>query len=222
MYAPGQSRGSFPSASKIFTPAVTAIVILSIAGCFSFVFAPSFTMNFLAISAQNLSQGRIWQLVTYPFVSNSPVNMIFTLLMILFVGSNIERQWRTASFLMLWVVVSAVCGLLWVIVTSIFGSNAIGFGATSCVYGLFATMGLLYRGRRFSVFFTTVPSEQLVFILIAIGILMNITRPINLVWMSGALVAYIYVKLVWRKAQRKRTNITENKKRRATGFVDID
>ena len=224
MYTTGQTQTqmTFPSPTKLFTPGVITILVLLIAGILLSTFAPGFTTGFLALSAQSVLHGRIWQLITYPFVSNSPMNLIFSGLMVLFVGSTIEREWKTASFLLLWLVISAVCGLLWVIVNLVTGNNFIGMGASACTYGLIATMGLLFRGRRFFMFFTTVESRYLVLILIAIGVLMNIATPINLVWISGALVAYGYIKLRWSMASKSSRGVSPVEQRRSNGFVDID
>jgi membrane associated rhomboid family serine protease len=222
VYTTGQTQMTFPSPTKLFTPGVIVILALLIAGILLSTFAPGFTTGFLAVSAQNVLHGRIWQLVTYPFVSNSPMNLIFSGLMVLMLGSAIEREWKTASFLLLWAVVSGICGLLWVIVNLLTGNNFIGMGASACTYGLIATMGLLFRGRRFFMFFATVESRYLVLILIAIGILMNITTPINLVWISGALVAYGYIKLRWSMASKSSRGVSSVEQKRANGFVDID
>ncbi|MHC4640054.1 MAG: rhomboid family intramembrane serine protease [Planctomycetota bacterium] len=222
MYGTGQTRITFPSPTKLFMPGVTALIVLLISGMLLSTFAPGFTLGFLALTAQNVVGGRIWQLVTYPFVSGSPMNLVFSGLMVLFIGSAIEREWRTASFLLLWLVVSVGCGLLWVIVNLLTGNNFVGMGASACTYGLLATMGLLFRGRRFFMFFATIESRQLVLILIAIGILMNITRPINLVWISGALVAYVYIKLRWRTASQSPGSVPSVEQRRSDSFVDVD
>ncbi len=222
MYTTQQTQMAFPSPTKLFTPGVITILVLLIAGILLSTFVPGFTTDFLAVSARNVLHGRIWQLVTYPFVSGSPMNLIFSGLMVLFVGSTIEREWRTASLLLLWAVVSAVCGLLWVIVNLVTGNNFIGMGASACTYGLITTMGLLFRGRRFFMFFATVESRYLVLILIAIGILMNIATPINLVWISGALVAYGYIKLRWSMASKSHRTIPSVEQSRSNGFVDID
>jgi membrane associated rhomboid family serine protease len=222
MYPDGQTQLNFPSPTKLFTPGVITILVLLIAGMLLSIFAPGFTTGFLAVSARNVLHGRIWQLVTYPFVSDSPMNLVFSGLMILFVGSTIEREWKTTSFLLLWAVVSVACGLLWVIVNLVMGNNFIGMGASACTYGLITIMGLLFRGRRFFMFFTTVESRYLVLILIVIGILMNIATPINLVWISGALVAYGYIKLRWSMASKGRRSIPSVEQRRSNGFVDID
>lgn len=217
-----QTQMAFPSPTKLFTPGVITILILLIAGLLLSIFASGFTADFLAVSAQNVMHGRIWQLITYPFVSDSPMNLFFSGLMVLMLGSTIEREWKTVSFLLLWAVVSAVCGLLWVIVNLVTGNNFIGMGASACTYGLIAAMGLLFRGRRLFIFFTTVDSQCLVLILIAIGILMNIATPINLVWISGALVAYGYIKLRWNMASKSSRGVSSAEQGRSNGFVDID
>jgi membrane associated rhomboid family serine protease len=222
MYTTEQMQLIFPSPTKLFTPGVIAILALLIAGILLSWFAPGFTTSFLAVSAQNVSRGRMWQLVTYPFVSNSPTNLFFSGLMVLFIGSAIEREWRTASFLLLWLVISVGCGLLWVVVNLLTGNNCIGLGAYACTYGLITTIGLLFRGRRFFMLFGTVKSQYLVLILIAIGVLMNITVPMNLVWISGVLVAYVYTKLRWHIASGNRGSIPSVEQKRPGGFVDLD
>lgn len=222
MYTTEQTQVTFPSPTKLFTPGVTAIIILLIAGMLLSMFAGDFTTNYLALSAQNFLHGRIWQLVTYPFASDYPINLIFSGLMVLFLGSAIEREWRTASFVLLWLVISVGCGLFWVIVNLLTGNNFVGMGASGCTYGLITTMGLLFRGRRFFMFFVTVDSRYLVLILIAIAILMNIATPINLVWILGALVAYVYIKLRWHMASQSRRNIPSVEQKRPGGFVDVD
>jgi membrane associated rhomboid family serine protease len=222
MYTSQQTQVNFPSPTKLFTPGVVIILVLLVTGVLLFTFAPGFTTGVLAIGPRNVLRGRIWQLVTYPFISDSPMNLIFSGLMVLFVGSLIEREWKTVSFLLLWLVVSVGCGLLWVVVNLIFGTNLVGMGTAACTYGLLAAMGLLFRGRKFFIFFTTIESQYLIIGLIAIGILMNIATPINLVWISGALVGYLYIKLRWRLASKSPKSISPEGQTRSSGFVDID
>jgi membrane associated rhomboid family serine protease len=222
MYTTEQTQMNFPPPAKLFTPAVVIILVLLIVGILLSTFAPNFATNFLAVSAVNVLHGKVWQLVTYPFVEGSAMNLVFSGLMVLFVGSAIEREWRTASFLLLWLYISAGCGLLWIAVNLFTGNNFTGTGASGCTYGLITTMGLLFRGRRFFIFFTTVESRYLVLILIVAGILMNITMPINLVWISGALIAYLYIKLRWRMASKVHRGVPSAEQSRPGKFVDID
>lgn len=222
METTGQMQSTFPSPAKLFRPGVTTIIVLLAAGILLSTFSRDFMMSFLAISAQNVLRGKIWQLVTYPFASDSAVNLIFSGLMVLFVGSVIEQEWRTASFLLLWLVTSMGCGLLWVVVNLFTGNNFAGMGASGCTYGLIATMGLLFRGRRFFMFFIAVPSQYIVLILIVIGVITNLAQPINLVWISGALIAYLYVKLRWYLASQNRGSRQPAVQKLHRNFVDID
>jgi membrane associated rhomboid family serine protease len=222
METTGKMQLTFPSPAKLFRPGVTAIIVLLAAGILLSTFSRDFMMSFLAISAQNVLRGKIWQLVTYPFASDSAVNLVFSGLMVLFVGSVIEQEWRTASFLLLWLVTSVGCGLLWVVVNLFTGNNFAGMGASGCTYGLIATMGLLFRGRRFFMFFIAVPSQYIVLILIVIGVITNLAQPINLVWISGALIAYLYVKLRWYLASQNRGSRQPAAQKLHRNFVDID
>jgi membrane associated rhomboid family serine protease len=222
MSAMQQTQVALPSPGKLFTRGVTGILILSIAGYLVFVLAPDFAAGVLGVSAGGIRRGMVWQVVTYPFVHGSPMNLVFNGMVILFVGSAIEREWRTASFVSLWLVVSIACGLIWVGVGLLTRNNMVGLGATACCYGFIGTMGLLHRGKRFFVLFASVEAQHLALILIAIGIILNIMTPITLVWIAGALVAYLYVKAHWSHARREPTRSRPHDTGGGGRFVDID
>ena len=97
-----QTQNQFYSPTKIFTPVVTTILAL---------------LSFFAISSQGLLSGKVWQLITYPFVNGISICFVFSCLVVLFVGSAVERQWRKKSFLLLWLVTSFVCGLIWLLIS---------------------------------------------------------------------------------------------------------
>ncbi len=216
-----QTQSTLPSPGKLFTPGVTVIIVLMIVGFLLNIFAQQFTVNYLALTPQTCLPGRLWQLVSYPFINGDPMGLIFSGLMVLFIGSAIEREWRTGSFILLWLVVSVVCGILWLLINMILSSNIIGMGSAACSYGLIATFGLIYRRRRSFAMFASLETQHLALILIAIGILMSIMTPINLVWVAGAGVAYIYIKLRWHLSSNK-TNVPPSPQGRSNGFVDID
>lgn len=144
---------AIPSPRKLFTPAVVTILLLLIAGFTLIYYAPQFTLRYLALSLEGIKQGKVWQLITYPFFDSCGITLVFDGLLILFIGSAIEREWRTGAFVLLWLIVSVVCGLIWIAVNALLGRNFIGIGSASCAYGLIAVFGLLYRKRRFLAFF---------------------------------------------------------------------
>jgi len=213
---------ALPSPRKIFTPAVTVIIALLIVGFTLINYAPNFTLDYLALSATNVVRGRIWQLITYSFINGCGRTLIFNGLLVLFVGSTIEREWRTASFVLLWLVVSLTCGLIWLLVSLATGSAFIGLGTASCGYGLIGTFGLLFRRKRFFALFWTIEAQYLALFLIAVGIVLGIAQPITWIWVAGAGVAYIYVKLRWRFASGGTRGRVRSAQSRPEGFVDID
>jgi membrane associated rhomboid family serine protease len=215
-----QVQVALPSPKNLFTPGVSAVLALSVAGYLLFTLKPTWTASCLGLSAAGVLHGRVWQLLTYPFIYDSPMNLVFSGLMILFAGSTVERQWRTASFLWLWTVVSIGCGVLWTLVGLLSGGGAVGMGAMGCSYGLIATMGLLYRGSRLFLFFATVEAQHLAVGLIAIGILLNLMNPMMLVWIAGAPIAYLYVKTTWRHAGPKPNRSTSQSNRGR--FIELD
>lgn len=213
---------AFPSPSKLFTPAVTTILILMIAGWAVISYAPDFTANWLAVSSQGLLRGRIWQLVTYSFINGCSGNLVFNGLMVLFIGSTIEREWRTRSFVALWLVVSVTCGVIWFLVNLVGGWNYVGIGTGACGYGIIGTFGLLFRRKRFLALFWSVEAQYIAWLLIGIGLVLGIARPISWIWVAGALVAYIYVKLRWRIQSNSMYNRPAAVEGRRDGFVDVD
>jgi membrane associated rhomboid family serine protease len=211
---------AIPSPRKLFTPAVVTALLFLITGFSVIYYAPEFTFKYMALSVGGIMSGKIWQLVTYPFFESCSWNLIFDSLLILFIGSSIEREWRTGSFVLLWLVVSIACGLVWLAVSALLGRNYIGFGSASCAYGIIAVFGLLYRKKRFLAFFWAMEAQYIAWGLIAIGIVLGIRQPMGWIWVSGALVAYLYVKMRWR-AISSGGSISPGRYTPG-GFVDID
>lgn len=212
-----------PSPTQFFTPAVTVFLVLIIIGFAVTTYASEFVINTLALSSQGVFHGKIWQLITYPFVETFTCRLIPSGIILLFFGSAVERQWKTRGFLALWFVVSITSGILWIIISMILGrSNLVGLGMAACAYGIIATFGILYKGQKLLFFFFVVEAQYIAMLLIAIGLVVSIAFPLNLIWVAGALIAYIYTKIKWRIASNgagKRFGASQLK---AGGFVDVD
>jgi membrane associated rhomboid family serine protease len=214
-------RLALPKPEKLLTRGVVVILSLMVAGFIGTSLAPDTVLDMLALNSDWVIHGRIWQLVTYPFVSGT-YGLLWNGLLVLFVGSAIEREWRTASFLWLWLTVSVVCGILWVLISLLARTPFLGTGAYACCYGIIAVMGLIFRGRRYLIFFTTAEAQHIAIGLIVIGIIFSIPAPIGLVWVTGALVAYVYVKARWSLAQQSSVRPASRRSGGKGSFVDID
>jgi hypothetical protein len=67
--------------------------------------------------------------------------------------------------------------------------------------------------------FWTLEAQHLAWILIALGIIIGIASPWIWIWVSGALVAYLYVKMRWRISSSIKAPSSNYK---PGSFVDID
>lgn len=213
---------ALPTPSKIFTPFVTCALVLMIIGYALAHHATEFTQNQLCISRSAILQFKIWQFVTYSFINACPWNMLFNCFVVLLIGSSIERDWRTKSFAILWLVISVACGLVWVLVSLVFGQNFIGAGTDSCAYGFIAAFGILYRKKRFIFWFWPMEAQIIALIIIGVGIVLNIAQPIGWIWVMGALVSYLYIKFIWRRKFNSPARISRPQNTRGDGFVDLD
>jgi membrane associated rhomboid family serine protease len=216
-----EMRIVLPTPEKLLTRGVILLLSLGVAGYIGLLLAPEAVLGALALNPQGVAHGRIWQLATYPFVDGSR-GLIWNGLVVLFIGSAIEREWRTTSLLWLWLLVSVTCGLLWVIISLLAGRPFLGTGAQACAYGLIGTMGVLFRGRRYFVFLATLEAQHIALGLIVIGVILSLQAPITLIWVAGALVAYIYVKVRWSLGARSSMYAAPRQSGGKGQFVDID
>ncbi len=215
-----------PSPTQFFTPAVTVFLVLSIIGFAVTTYAPTFTANVLALSGRGVFRGKVWQLVTYPFFASCVIPFIWSCVILLFMGSAVERQWKTRGFLALWFVVSITCGVLWVLISVVismaFGRDLIALGNWACIYGIIAVFGILYKKQKFLVYFFVMEGQHLAILMIAIGLVASIAAPLNLVFVAGALIAYAYTKLRQANAEIRSSTRSVSSELRAGGFVDVD
>jgi membrane associated rhomboid family serine protease len=188
---------ALPTPAKLLTPGVLTVLVLMIAGYTLLSYAEEFAIGVLALSPSGLMSWRVWQLLTYPFIA-SGWPTIWNGLCILFFGSAVEREWGTKSFFILWLVVTIACGLIWVGISLLFRREFIGVTADAPTYGILGAFGLLFWRKRFLFFFWGMEAQYIAAMLIIIGLLWGIPTPIVWVWVAGAGVAYLYIKLIWK------------------------
>jgi membrane associated rhomboid family serine protease len=70
-----------------------------------------------------------------------------------------------------------------------------GYSAAGAVYGLLGAFGLAFRRRRS---FFGIEVQYLVLGLVAIGLILAIPNLVMWIWVAGAGVGYLYLKLIWR------------------------
>lgn len=186
-----------PTPHKLLTPAVTVILALMILGFGMLSWAREIVLNYLVLYPYDVLHGRVWQLLTYSLINNG-FGLIFNMLVVLFVGSAIEREWRTRSFIKLWLVSVFACALIWILLSVFFTPLRGGtFGSAPGAYGLLGAYAVLFRRQKIMVWAWVMQAQHVALLFIAVGIIMSIPAPQNLVFVAGAGITYIYVKFLW-------------------------
>lgn len=212
-----------PSPSKIFTPLVTTFLVLYIIGYALFCHAQDFTISFLALSTGGLMSGKVWQLATYSFVNGCGWNVLFDVVILLFLGSMLERQWKGGPLVGLWLASTLICGVVWVAVNFLFGWSYLGVGGPFS-YAIIAAFGVQFRKQKMHIYFWTLEAQFAAIFLIAAGLVINIAMPIAWIFIAGgAAVGYFYVKMRQGGSLggSRRAKVKEHAVR-SKGFVDLD
>jgi membrane associated rhomboid family serine protease len=110
---------------------------------------------------------RFWQLVTYAFLHADPMHLFLNMMMLVFIGGELEATWGTARFLRFYFVCVASGGLTYLALQLLInGSEGLYtpmVGASGGIYGLLIAYGLIF-GERVLLFMMLFPMKAKHFI----------------------------------------------------------
>lgn len=105
---------------------------------------------------------RYWQLLTYSFMHQDVMHLIFDLLMLAFIGSELEFLWGSRRFLKFYFFCSVSAGVVYLVAHLLLNKNLGALspmlGASGAVYGLLVAYGLLF-GERVMLFMMLFPMK---------------------------------------------------------------
>lgn len=191
---------ALPTPAQLLTPGVVTLLVLMIVGYALFTWSDT-ARNVLMLIPGVTSFVQPWRLVSYPILDGF-WGLVTSGLIVLFLGSLMERERGTGAFLIFSVAIVVACAVLWVAVGMVVDGWPCGIGAQALSYGLIAAFGLMHRKRRYFVFFWTMEAQHVAWLLIGIGLLASISSPHLLVWVAGAGAAYLYYRFLWDRSWR--------------------
>ena len=113
------------------------------------------TFEYFALSNQGLSQGYLWQYLTFQFLHLNSTHFIFNMMGLFFLGRAVEGMIGSKRLLLLYLSSGAVGGVfqtvLGLIFPSVFGIPVAG--ASAGVFGLLAALGTLVPYSEMLLFF---------------------------------------------------------------------
>lgn len=163
------------------TPAVKWLIITCVAVWFVFqvlmemMFKISISNIFSLIPAQVLFEYRFWQLFTYQFL-HSPTqisHILFNLLMLWFLGSELEQKWGTKRFLTYYLANGVAAAVIYTAAMALYAAwtgAQVGLiipvvGASGALFAVMVAYGYVY-GDRLIYFFMLFPMKAKYFVAI--------------------------------------------------------
>lgn len=161
-------------------------------------------LPYLGLSAPMLLNGHIHQLITYSFIGGGLMEVLFTALLLWFIGSDLEYMWGKKKYITLAAVSAVGGGLFFVLVNVIFFSSANVYyyplhGLAGVANAYLLAYAFLFPTRQF-LFMFIIPMQAKYFcwILIGIQVYMGVFSPAgSLAWGHlGAMgMGWLYMRL---------------------------
>lgn len=171
-------------------------------------------MSLTGLSWTKLTSGFIFQLITYPLIAHSLLEIIFDSMILWFIGTELSRIWGERKYLTF--MGSAIGGgaLIYLLVVGLFfsSSSLAAFplsGPAGICSALCMAFGILFPERIMYLFVFPVQAKWFVIILVAINLYQGITSPAGIMaWsqlgaMAGAFLWMFYLTKMKQKGKRK-------------------
>jgi len=109
--------------------------------------------RFLGLSSSGLSQGLVYQIITYPFVDSQFMGVLFNGLVLWFIGSDLEASWGEKVYRRFLLINVIVVGLIYALISFMFFFGtpvhyAPLVGLTGLNYALLMSYALIYPERE--------------------------------------------------------------------------
>ncbi len=180
---------------------------------------PFFTMVFGLVPQTFIQKFFVWQPFTYMFLhSHSPFHILFNMLLLWWLGSELEGRWGSKFFLIYYLASGIGAGLIYGIVTLIYtllvGVSSVWtvpvVGASGAIFGLMLAYGIIF-GERVVYFMMVFPMRAKYFVMILGGVevvtLLNNGfaggEVANLAHVGGLISGFVFLRLYTRFKQGK-------------------
>jgi membrane associated rhomboid family serine protease len=149
------------------------------------------------IPARVLGKGYVWQVVTYLFLHADPMHILFNMLFLWMLGSELERYWGGKEFIKYYFITGCGAGLVNVLVQP--GLTRPIIGASGAIFGLIVGFALAFPDREILFLFMIRMKAKyfaLLAVLIEVFALWQMPNaPVaRFAHLGGLLVGYLYLK----------------------------
>jgi|GEM_PF-1310741 membrane associated rhomboid family serine protease len=156
---------------------------------------------FLGLTLNGVSIGLIHQLITYPFVGTGLFEVVFSSLLVWFLGGELEQLWGVRRYLKLLALTTILTGILYLGIIVLFFEGHGGFplfGMNCLANVLILAYALVYPDREFLfAFIFPVKAKYFCMILAGMELMMGLfsqSGVVSLGHLSAFVVAYLFIR----------------------------
>ena len=175
----GGVRWGLPQTS----PVVTYLLIANVAMFLASLISPvnNFFYGWLALDTTSVIKIlEVWRLITYQFLHEGFLHILFNLLGLFFLGPTLERHWGGNRFLRFYLMCGTAGGLLYILLSSVhLLSMGTLIGASGAILGLLAACAILFPHFVVFIIIFPVPIRIAAIIFIAMYIFNIVARGAN-------------------------------------------
>lgn len=164
----------------------------------------------------------VWQLVTYNFMHADLFHILFNMLILWMIGSELENQWGSKFFIKYYAICGISAGIFYLIVQAFFRGQAMNsipmMGSSGAIYGLLVAYGIIYSERTM-LFMMIFPmkAKHFVMVLAAIEFVSTVfysrSGVANAAHLGGMIVGFGFLFLnAWLRIKAKQKSTGKKKK----------
>jgi membrane associated rhomboid family serine protease len=201
---PTAYTSSFSAGPGPLSTAIKAIIVANVVLFLASSFSRTVIDELGLVPFLFLHELRLWQPVTYMFLHAGIFHILFNMLGLWLIGTELEQIWGTRYFVKFYFVTGVGAGLLTVLFAllpfgfarQVYGSNIIG--ASGAIYGLLLAYALYFPNRPIYMYFLfPIPAKYFVLILGAIAFYSSLGTTggvANATHLGGLVVGYLFLK----------------------------
>jgi membrane associated rhomboid family serine protease len=156
-------------------------------------------------------QHRLWQILTYSFLHADVTHLFLNLMMLVFIGGEIEALWGTPKFVRYYLICTTGAGAIYLLLQGLKGGEGLYtpmVGASGGIYGLLVAYGLLFAERTL-LFMMLFPmkAKHFVWILVLVELFTTVfsgQRGLSGVAHLGGMISGFATLWVWASLQIRR------------------
>jgi membrane associated rhomboid family serine protease len=199
-----------------FPPAISQLVLINVIVFLGQQLTPQIQAWFALVPQQVVTQGRVWELVSYMFLHGGFTHLLFNMFGLVIFGSDLERWWGSRDFLKYYFITGIGAGVIHVAAAYAFPG---GFppsyivptiGASGAIFGILVAYAMAFPNRQVLLWFVIPVSARTMVILF--GLIEVVTAfehqggdgVARFAHLGGMLVGYVYLKqeTLLRRAKR--------------------